>query len=52
MTELEDLPQVDLIIYAGGALMEVRKTRIETPDYKKAEVLQCLFIKFLGPNVS
>jgi hypothetical protein len=31
---------------AGGALMEVHKTQIETPDYKKAEVLQCLLVKF------
>jgi hypothetical protein len=30
----------------GGALMEVHKTQIETPDYKKAEVLQCLLVKF------
>ena len=32
--------------------MEIHKTQIETPDYKKAEVLQCLFIKFEGPDVS
>jgi len=33
-------------LVGGGALMEIHKTQIETPDYKKAEVLQCLFVKF------
>ncbi len=28
-----------------GARIELLKTEIETPDYKKAEVLQCLFVK-------
>ena len=28
-----------------GARIELHKTAIETPDYKKAEVLQCLFVK-------
>ncbi len=29
----------------GASVMEVGKTQIETPDYKKAEVLQCLLFK-------
>jgi hypothetical protein len=28
-----------------GARIELHRTEIETPDYKKAEVLQCLFVK-------
>jgi hypothetical protein len=28
-----------------GARIELHRTEIETPDYKKAEVLQGLFVK-------
>ena len=34
-----------------GARIDLYKTEIETPDGKKTQVLQCLFVKLQGPDV-